>query len=169
MFNIDLQEIVNINHISDASSIEVNQLLFIPKIPRTQPEVQQFAAEDFIWPLKGKLISSFGQTFRNMLNKGINIQPYSDLSILAARSGKVIFSSGNFKEFGKTIIIDHGDGLSSVYARLAEVFVKAGDEVAKGTVIAKADSAGSGNKFVYLHFQIRKGHIAQNPLFYLPR
>jgi murein DD-endopeptidase MepM/ murein hydrolase activator NlpD len=66
------------------------------------------------------------------------------------------------------LIIDHGDGFSSVYARNSEVFIKVGENIKKGTVIAKVGSAGR-DKNEYLHFQIRKGHIPQNPNFYLRR
>ncbi|MCX5709267.1 MAG: M23 family metallopeptidase, partial [Candidatus Omnitrophica bacterium] len=52
-------------------------------------------------------------------------------------------------------------------ARNSELFVKAGDNVLKGTLIAKAGSAGR-DKNTYLHFEIRKGHVSQNPYFYLP-
>jgi murein DD-endopeptidase MepM/ murein hydrolase activator NlpD len=124
--------------------------------------------KDFIWPLKGKIIAVFGQSFNNMANKGINIQPYNDLDIKASRSGRIIFYADDFKNYGKTIIIDHGDGFSTVYARNAEIFVKIGDYVQQGSYIAKAGSSGR-DKNIYLHFQIRKGHIPQNPNFYLSR
>ena len=103
-----------------------------------------------------------------MLNKGINIQPYSGSDVVAARSGRVVFYADNFGGYGKTIIIEHEDGLSTVYARNQSVFTKAGESVQKGAVIAKAGSAGR-DKNTYLHFEIRKGHIAQNPYYYLPR
>ena len=64
-------------------------------------------------------------------------------------------------------MIDHGDGLSTVYARNSEVFVKIGDEVQRGVRIAKVGQAGR-DKNSYLHFEIRKRHVPQNPYFYLP-
>ena len=160
MYNADLEEIVSINHISDATNIEVGQLIFIPgrQKPQAQP-VKYSLSDDFIWPLKGKVIATFGQIFNNMINKGINIQFYAG-DVVAARSGKVVFFDDHFLGFGKTIIIDHGDGFSTVYAMNSQVFIKAGDYIEKRALIAKAST---------LHFEIRKGHIPQNPLFYLPR
>lgn len=167
LYNIDLDEIVNINHVSDATNIEVGQLVFIPYRNKTQYSTYKTSVQDdFIWPLKGKVIASFGQTSNNMINKGINIQPYKTQDVLAAGSGKVVFYSDNFGGFGKTIIIDHGNGFSTVYARNSQVFVKAGDFVQRGGLIAKVGSAGR-DKNAYLHFQIRKGYIPQNPYFYL--
>ncbi|MBM3252459.1 MAG: M23 family metallopeptidase [Candidatus Omnitrophica bacterium] len=103
-----------------------------------------------------------------MINKGLNIQSYGNADIIASRSGKVVFYDNNFNDFGKTIIIEHSDGFSTVYARNSRVFIKVGDYVRKGTLIAKAGSTAR-DKNVYLHFEIRKGHLPQNPYFYLPR
>ena len=168
MYDVDLEELARINRIPDSSSIEVGQLLFIPNRRTVKPPPLKYASDDFIWPLKGKVITTFGETHNNMLNKGINIQPYSGSDVVAARSGRVVFYADNFGGYGKTIIIEHEDGLSTVYARNQSVFTKAGESVQKGAVIAKAGSAGR-DKNTYLHFEIRKGHIAQNPYYYLPR
>ncbi len=161
LYTVDLDEIAKANHIPDTTNIETGQLIFIPHRQRPLPMPNIYTSDDFIWPVRGKVITTFGQTFNNMLNKGINIQPHNNFDVVAARSGKVIFYKDNFGYFGKTLIIDHGDGFSTVYARNSQVFIKAGDSVQKGTVIAKADKT-------YLHFEIRKGHIPQNPFFYLP-
>jgi len=161
IYGVDLDEITRINHISDATNIEVGQLIFIPNRQNIQtqtPSIRYSTSDDFTWPLKGKVIVTFGQTFNNMINKGINIQSYGS-DVVASRSGKVVFFDDHFGGFGKTLIIDHGDGFSTVYAMNSQVFIKAGDHVEKGAMIAKAST---------LHFEIRKGHIPQNPLFYLP-
>jgi murein DD-endopeptidase MepM/ murein hydrolase activator NlpD len=161
--------LIRTNRISDATNIEVGQLIFIPKSVTKQVPYSSaaYAAEDFIWPVRGRVISNFGALSANMINRGLNIQPYVNREIVASRSGKVVFYSPNFYNYGKTLIIDHGDGFLSVYARNSEVFIKAGDNIKRGEVIAKVGSAGR-DKNEYLHFEIRKGHIAQNPNFYLP-
>ena len=161
LYGVDLDEVARINHIPDTANIETGQLIFIPHRQRQLPMPDIYTSDDFIWPIRGRVIATFGQTFNNMLNKGINIQPYNNFDVVASRSGKVIFYKDNFGYFGKTLIIDHGDGFSTVYARNAQVFIKVGDNVPKGTVVAKANKT-------YLHFEIRKGYIPQNPFFYLP-
>jgi murein DD-endopeptidase MepM/ murein hydrolase activator NlpD len=167
MYNVDLDELVQINRISDITKVEVNQLIFIPHRQKKLSVSIRDYSDDFIWPNRGRVIGTFGQTFNNMINKGINIQPYNNLSVVASRSGKVVFYADNFGAFGKTIIIEHSDGFSTVYARNSQVFVKAGDSVQKGTAIAKIGQAGR-DKNTYLYFEIRKGYLAQNPIFYLP-
>lgn len=167
LYSVDLDEIASINRISDASSIEIGRLVFIPSPKKQISAPQGYACDDFIWPIKGRIICSFGSTFNNMINKGINIQPYDNLDVVASAGGRVVFYAQELGPFGKTIIIEHGDDLSTVYSRNSHVFIKPGDIVQKGAVIAKAGSAGR-DKNVYLHFEVRKGHISKNPIFYLP-
>jgi len=168
IYNIDLDEVVRVNRIPDATSLEPGQLIFIPSVQQKKQQLfVETGPEDFAWPLRGRVIASFGQVFNDMINKGINIQKVNDQDVLASRSGRVTFYNNNFESFGKTIIIDHGDGFSTVYARNSEVFVKTGDYVQKRAVIARIDSSGS-NRSPYLHFEIRKGYAPQNPYFYLP-
>ena len=168
IYNIELDELVRINKIPDATNIEINQMIFIPNREKELPIPIQSDNDDFIWPINGKIISTFGSTYHNLINKGINIEPDDKLDVVAAKSGKVVFEAENFGNYGKTVIIDHGDGFSTVYARCAKVLVKAGDSIQRGALIAKAGLAGRDRR-TYLHFEIRKGALAQNPLFYLPR
>lgn len=167
LYNVDIDDILRINRLSEDAVIEPGQILLIPT--RTKP--QNFAArsggDDFIWPLKGRVIAGFGSNYRNLINKGINIQASMGEDILAARSGRVVFYANHFGNFGKTIIIDHGDGLRSIYSRVLQALVRPGDNVQKGALIGRI-GASARDKNIYLHFEIRKGALAQNPLFYLP-
>ena len=166
IYFIDMDELKKVNNISETTKIETGQMLFIPYLKK-EPVAFKTSSEDFAWPLKGKIIADFEEVTNNMTNKGINIKAVGNSNVSAARSGKVVFYSDNFYGFGKTIIIDHGDTFSSVYTRNSEVFVKTGDLVTKGMVIAKAGHAGR-DKSDYLHFEVRKNNLPQNPHFYLP-
>ncbi|MFA5089417.1 MAG: peptidoglycan DD-metalloendopeptidase family protein [Candidatus Omnitrophota bacterium] len=170
IYNIEMEELVSVNRISDAASIEVGQMIFIPNRRQPQPVNISPSSEDFAWPLKGKVVSTYGQTFNEVRNKGINIQPSRDAQIVAARSGKVVFSADKFHPYGKTIIIDHGDGLSTVYSGISQISVKPGERVEKNSAIASIKSAplDAGPGCNCLHFEIRKGHLSRNPYFYLP-
>ena len=168
IYGVDLEELARVNRITDTAVIEAGQQIFIPNRSKAQLQAIKYnASDDFIWPLRGKIIGTFGITINNMLNKGINIKPSGSLDVLAARSGKVVFTDENFAGYGKTIIIEHSDGLFTVYCRNAEIFVKAADIVQKGMSIARAGVSGR-DRNVYLHFEVRRGQVAQNPLFYLP-
>ncbi|MFA4989255.1 MAG: peptidoglycan DD-metalloendopeptidase family protein [Candidatus Omnitrophota bacterium] len=168
IYGVDLEELAQINRITDATAIEIGRQIFIPNRFKVQPASAKYNDnDDFIWPLAGRITGTFGQTINHTLNKGINIQPYGSLEVAASRSGKVVFLSRDFAGLGKTLIIEHKDGLFTVYARNSEILVRAGDNVQKGALIARAGSSGR-DKNTYLHFEVRKGHIPQNPLFYLP-
>lgn len=167
LYAVDVEELAQANRINDAGNLEIGQQIFIPNRKDIVSPLANYSNDDFIWPMKGKVITSYGSTFNNMLNKGINIKPVDSSDVFASRTGKVTFLCDDFGAFGKTVIIDHGDGLSTVYARNAQVFVRAGDNIKKGALIARAGSAGK-NKGTYLHFEIRKGYLSQNPYYYLP-
>ena len=167
LYGIDLDEIVRVNRNLESSRIEIGQMIFVPNRQNKVRQTVNYVNDDFIWPLKGKVIASFGTNYRNFMNKGLNIQPYSNNNIVASRSGKVVFCASNFGNFGKVLIIDHGDGMRSVYARNSEVYVRIGEAVKQGSLIARVGCAGR-DKGNYLHFEIRKGANPQNPSFYLP-
>lgn len=169
IYNIDLDELAKINRIQDAAILETGQLIFIPGRQRqAYTKIKKYPDEEFSWPLKGEIICGFGQTFNDMVNKGINIRASLNNAITASRGGKVVFCDNDFKNFGRTIIIDHNDGFSTVYSGSLQLLAKTGDRVEKNSFIAKIDpQAKSRDK--YLHFEIRKRGLAQNPAFYLSR
>jgi len=158
LYGVDLDELASINRIQDASNIENGQLIFIPRRNRTQNYRVTPDNQDFSWPLKGRVTAGFIQSGNNV-NKGLNIQSATGTDIIASRGGRVVFCSQDFSGYGKTLIIDHGDGYSSVYSGVSQFIVNLGDSVQKGERIARSGYS--------LHFEIRKGYIAQNPYFYL--
>ena len=112
-------------------------------------------------------MSYFGNSYNDMTNKGINIQAPYGSDVFASRSGLVGFYAEDLGGLGKTIIIDHGDGFLTVYSGLSSASVKVGEGISQGRQIAKLGHA-ENDKSSYLHFEIRKGHIPQNPYYYLP-
>ncbi len=166
MYNVDIDDILRANNISEDATIEIGQVLLIPNRLKPQAEPVFSGGDDFIWPLKGKVLAGFGATYQNLINKGLNIQVPQDVDILASDGGKVVFYAANFGNFGKTLIIDHGNGLRSIYSRAAEFYVKPGENVRKGALIGRISPTFKGRNN-YFHFEIRKGSIPQNPLFYL--
>lgn len=167
IYDVDIDEILRVNRISENARIEIGQVLVIPGASRPQNFSVKSASSDFIWPLKGRVISGFGSNYHNLINKGINIQAQAGDQVFAARGGRVVFCAENLGNFGKTVIIDHGDGLRSVYSRISKINVRLGDIVQSGSAIGSAGTSAR-DKNSYLHFEIRKAALPQNPLFYLP-
>lgn len=169
-YNIDLEDIVKANKISDSANISTGQTIVIPKaekktsIPTTNFGPKE-TESDFIWPTKGKITTLFKQKNDSVSSKGIDIQTDTPKDVVASRKGNISFV-GTLIGYGKIIIIDHEDGYSTVYSGTSEIFVKDGDTVTQGFLIAKTgDPLKKGISI--LHFEIRKKHKAQNPLFYL--
>ena len=98
------------------------------------------------------------------MHTGIDIGADKGASIVAANKGTVIMAhydkSGGY---GNMVVIDHGDGITTLYAHASKLLVKVGDEVKAGQVIAKVGSTGlsTGN---HLHFEIRVNGETKNPL-----
>ena len=83
----------------------------------------------------------------------------------AAKSGTVSFISEGLRGWGKILILDHEDGFMSVYCGVSEIAVRRGEAVNRGQTIARI--AASSKNPGRLHFEIRKGHVPQNPLSHL--
>lgn len=171
IYGVELEKIVAANRISDAERIMTGQRLFIPSatkpIETKLATERNYIKEDFVWPVKGKVILYFGDRKGTSFNKGIDVQAKEGTLVVASRSGKVIFSDDKVKGYGKTIILNHGDELQTLYAHNSEILVKIGDEIKQFSPVAKVGSTGRA-KTPYLHFEIRKRHQPQNPFYYLP-
>lgn len=119
------------------------------------------------WPVRGKIISGFGPKANGLKNEGINIAVPEGTSIRAADSGVVAYAGNELKGYGNLILIRHDNGYVTAYAHAKELFVKRGDTVKRGDVIAKAGQTGSVSS-PQLHFEVRKGATALDPMKFLP-
>ena len=118
------------------------------------------------WPVRGKVISAFGPKSNGLKNEGINIAVPEGTSVRAAGDGVVAYAGNELKGYGNLILIRHEDGYVTAYAHAKELFVKRGDTVKRGDVIAKAGQTGSVSS-PQLHFEVRKGATALDPLKFL--
>lgn len=117
-------------------------------------------------PAKGKISSGFGNrrdpfTGRISFHKGIDIAGKYGSNILASGVGTVIFT-GTYKELGKTIMIDHGNDLITIYGHTSSILVENGDQVGKGDIIGKVGSTGRSTG-AHLHFEVRINDTPVDP------
>ena len=101
-------------------------------------------------------------------NSGIDLIPSASKKVYAANSGKVVFT-GELTFMGKTVVIDHGCGLISYYGHLDSIDVKAGDPVAKTTILGSSGSTGfacnsQGNKASMVHFAVSMNGVFIDPV-----
>ncbi len=132
----------------------------------TQANARPELANGFRWPVRGRVISTFGEKPNGVRNEGINIAVPEGADVHAASDGVVAYAGNELKGYGNLVLIRHRDGWVTAYAHNKELFVKRGDRVRRGQVIAKAGSTGSV-KTPQLHFELRKGASAVDPLKYL--
>ena len=140
-----------------AKSAPVTDSYVAPKARKTK----------FDWPVKGTIISGYGNLGSGRKNDGINIKAALGTNVKAADSGTVAYAGNELKGFGNLILIKHTDGWITAYAHNDRLFVKKGQKVTRGEKIATVGSTGSVTT-PQLHFEVRSGKKAVNPRPYLP-
>ncbi len=120
----------------------------------------------FIWPVRGRIISAFGPKSDGLYNDGINIAAPRGTPVAAAADGVVAYVGNALKSYGNLVLIRHGGGMMTAYAHLASIRARRGMMVQRGEVIGTVGSTGAVSAS-QLHFEIRRGAKACNPLSYL--
>ena len=128
--------------------------------PKEAPK--QAAASEFMWPAKGKLLAGFAEP----RSKGIDIDGRPGDPVVAAAAGRVTYTGTGIPGLGKLVVIKHDNGFITVYAHNRSILVKEQQSVARGERIAELGASDADRP--KLHFQIRKGAAAVDPLRYLP-
>lgn len=130
------------------------------------PSPPKRAGKGFAWPVRGKVVSTFGGKEKGLQNDGINIRAPAGSSVKAAENGVVAYAGNELRGFGNLLLIKHSGGWITAYAHNRELLVKRGEKIKKGQTIARVGSTGSV-KTPQLHFEIRKGKRAVDPLKYM--
>lgn len=166
------------NDIGDDFQLSTGQVLIVPDgAPPEKPKpvpTQYLARENipvadlgsgqFIWPASGGLAQYF-----SWYHPAIDIDNLGGGPIYAADSGTVTVSGwpDNYG-YGNRIVIDHGNGFSTLYAHLSAMYVSPGQNISKGDVIGVMGSTGRSSG-THLHLEIRQNGVALNPLSLLSR
>src|SRR3990167_595181 len=114
----------------------------------------------WIWPARGKVTRAFSKA-----NQGIDIAGKAGDPVIATASGKVVYSGNGLRGYGNLVILKHENLYFSDYAHNESRIVKEGDWVKQGQVIAKMGNTDARN--IMLHFEIRQGKTALDPILLL--
>lgn len=168
------------NLMSDETQLKIGSEIFLPgaKVAAVIASAGRTSARTtvttssrkFRWPVMGKISSVFGwrrSPFgrRRVFHSGLDIRAPRGRVIVAAGDGRVVHS-GWMGGYGRTIVISHPGGMSTLYGHCSSLLVRNGATVRSGQQIARVGSTGrsTGN---HLHFEVRKNGTPQNPLRYL--
>ncbi|MEE9545142.1 MAG: M23 family metallopeptidase [Rhodospirillales bacterium] len=114
---------------------------------RTEDTERPYFASGFTWPVKGRISGVFGG--RRILDGqprrphvGVDVAAPANTPVVAAGNGVVALAHEGMFFTGKTVIIDHGHGLNSVYAHMSAILVGQGQRVAKGEPLGRVGATG---------------------------
>ena len=175
------EDILEINKLADASELVIGAKIVVPDgippapaRPAATPasgladlgsifKPAPAAVGTFNWPTTVRRITQY---FRGWRHTGIDIGNKSGQPIYAADDGVVITSGWNNGGYGYYVIIDHGNGIQTLYGHASKLSVERGDRVSKGDVVAAIGSTGRSTG-PHVHFEVRVNGNRVNPLDYL--
>lgn len=124
-----------------------------------------------IWPAIGAVNSGYGMRTHPVwggrrMHTGIDVDADYGDDVVATLGGVVIRSGWN-GGYGNAVEVDHGDGLSTVYAHLSELHVVVGDDVEQGETLGLIGATGTATD-AHLHFEVRDDGADVDPMLYIP-
>jgi murein DD-endopeptidase MepM/ murein hydrolase activator NlpD len=187
-YKVELDDLMEVNDVELASDIQDGDSIVIPTkvVLPTPTTVKKYVTNNsgqiaatkqsapaslpagnlkFMWPTTVRTIT---QGFSSR-HSGLDISDSKMEPIYASESGFVEYAGWNSSGYGNMILINHGGGFKTRYGHASEIYVKAGEYVTKGELIAKQGRTGHvvGATGIHLHFEIIvNGHVV-NPLSYV--
>jgi murein DD-endopeptidase MepM/ murein hydrolase activator NlpD len=125
-----------------------------------------------IWPVEGESTDSFGVRGNPFGGGASEFHPGQDIAaprgtpVVAPADGTVVKAEWQ-NGYGQTVVIDHGNGLTTRYGHLSKIEVEAGQEVKRGEELGLVGSTGRSTG-PHLHYEVRIGDVAVSPSHYLP-
>jgi murein DD-endopeptidase MepM/ murein hydrolase activator NlpD len=187
-YQADAQKIISANGLASASDIQVGDLIFVPegvkptqivssyKPPKNseKPQTGNAYSDEYVppaatsatgtkllWPVLSHRITQY----YSWRHTGLDVGDKVGNPIYAAEDGKVE-RSGWSNGYGNNVIINHGNGVQTLYGHASKLLVKAGDTVSRGQTIALVGSTGWSTG-PHLHLEVRENGVRKNPLNYI--
>jgi murein DD-endopeptidase MepM/ murein hydrolase activator NlpD len=164
LYKVPLATLMESNRVSDPNKLRAGTSIFIPTV--SDPVAPQSTTVGALaWPLQGRITGKFGPRGERSRHKGIDIDGQAGEEIKAVASGTVT-QAGIRGKYGRVAIIDHGDGLTTLYAHLGKLMVRVGDRVERGDPIAEVGRSGNATG-THLHFEVHRDGRPVDPIRYL--
>ncbi|WP_448206521.1 peptidoglycan DD-metalloendopeptidase family protein [Azospirillum sp. sgz302134] len=133
-----------------------------PPPPAEEAPAPRSSGGRLLWPVKGKVISTYGPKPDGLHNDGVNIAAARGTPVLASDNGIVAYAGNELRGFGNLLLVKHSDGYITAYAHLDRIDVERGARVKRGQAIGTVGQTGSVTS-PQLHFELRKGSQAVDP------
>lgn len=134
-----------------------------PPAPAKDEALPARAGNRFLWPVRGTILSGFGEKPGGLRNDGINIGAPRGTAVAASENGIVAYAGNQLKSFGNLVLIRHDGGWFTVYAHLDAIGVEQGQRITRGQGIGTVGQTGNVRS-PQLHFAVRKGEQVMNPV-----
>lgn len=178
-YGVSVESILSANHITNVKDLEVGQKLIIPdsgkfyapsasysRTTQTSYTPGGVSSKGFIWPVKGQVVSQFGEMRKGIKNMGIYILPQPGQKVVAAKKGAVEAVTDT-DDGTHVIVIKHDGGCRTIYGCRSNPTVGEGSYVEQGQPIANISQTSTGNPSE-INFKIYVKDKPVNPLAYLP-
>jgi murein DD-endopeptidase MepM/ murein hydrolase activator NlpD len=144
----------------------------ISNLYRNYPKQWQTNIRPSLWPVEGKLMSSFGArtdpfSGEGAIHTGVDLAAPRGTPIRSAADGIVVHAEW-MSGYGRLVIVDHGNGLQTYYGHLSRFLVIPGQEVRRGDVIAQSGASGRVTS-PHLHYEVRMAGTPVNPYPFLAK
>jgi murein DD-endopeptidase MepM/ murein hydrolase activator NlpD len=158
---------------SSVATVEERALRLEQELQTFEVALRERARIPSIWPVEGgESTDSFGVRGNPFgggsaeFHSGQDIAAPHGTPVLAAADGTVLKADWQ-NGYGQTVVIDHGNGLTTRYGHLSKIEVAAGQEIKRGVELGQVGSTGRSTG-PHLHYEIRIGDVAVSPQRYLP-
>ncbi len=131
------------------------------------PTPVEVSGNGMMWPVKGPIVSKYGDMLDGLPNDGVNIKAAAGTKVSAILDGEVLYAGNNLDEsFGNVVVLKHDKGYISSYANMGSISVKKGAHIKRGATVGTVGSTGNVSE-PQLHFEIMKDNTPLNPEKYL--
>jgi len=173
LYRVPWQTLAKLNHLTDPHRIEVGQAVWIPfqgttvrRGARSLAVPSRFVPDGHIgWPTDGLLSSGFGMRGGGF-HGGIDLSGERGTPIVAADGGVVMFSGQGPDGYGNAVMLDHGNGLMTLYAHNERNVVRQGERVRRGQIVALMGDTGRASG-THVHFEVHQHGQRVDPLRWL--
>jgi murein DD-endopeptidase MepM/ murein hydrolase activator NlpD len=178
LYNVDFRSLALLNRMSAPYAVRVGDAIVLPTTARawaaaappvaTGPEIASAPTSGrFAWPLRGRIVSTFGQQSDGRRIDGVEIAADEGARVGAADAGEVVYAGSDLPAYGTLVLVRHSDNYVTAYGFGRRALVHEGERVTRGQALVEVGRMGSSSP--KLLFQVRRGAQAIDPMQVLAR